>query len=88
MQLNLSIPGRYKYQTYLFTQTQEASGRIAMYKQMVTPFVYFLYANINIIQITESLSHGVSIASSMQNVKYLQYFLQLSNPVLYLHNPG
>ena len=35
----------------------------------------------------ESLFHGVSAASSMQNVKYLPKFLQPSNPVPDSRNP-
>lgn len=39
------------------------------------------------ISFIESLFHGVSAASSMQNVKYLPKFLQPSNPVPDSRNP-
>ena len=77
----------YVLNRYIHIHTKKRQSGLQRIKQTVSFNCLRLYQNNILYNIIEFLFHGVSAASSMQNVMCPPMFLQLSSPIPDLQNP-
>lgn len=87
MQPYLSMPGRHKYRSCIFTYTQLVQVDLHIINKHINTFVHVIML-IKQYFFIEYLFREVSAAIPKQNAVYLLKFPELSNPIHCLHNQG